>query len=70
MNVATILRYSDKKAGTFFDERYYIPHDYKLMTDRYGIGMLAIMSEEAIAAAVAACDGLFVPGSGTNIDPT
>ena len=70
MNVATILRYTNNKAGTHFDHFYYIPHDYNLFADKYGVGMLAIMSEAAIPAAVAACDGLFVPGSGTNIDPT
>lgn len=69
MNVATILRYVDTKGGGHFDHRYYIMNDYKLMADRYGVGMLAIMSEEAIAGAVAVCDGLFVPGSSTDIDP-
>ena len=29
-----------------------------------------MMIEQAIGAAVSICDGLFVPGSGTNIDPT
>ena len=70
MNVATILRYMDTKHGTFFDYRYFIMHDYKLMADKYGIGMMAIMSEQMIDAAVSVCDGLLVPGSATNIDPT
>lgn len=70
MNVATILRYMDTKANGYWDRRYFIQHDYKLFADQYGVGMLAVMSEEAIPAAVAACDGLFVPGSATNIDPT
>ena len=70
MNVATILRYMKTKANGYWDHRYFIQHDYKLFADKYGVGMLAVMSEEAIPAAVAACDGLFVPGSGTNIDPT
>ena len=69
MNVATILRYLDTKANGYWDQRYYIMNDYKLLANKYGVGMMAIMSEEAIPAAVAACDGLFVPGSGKNVDP-
>ena len=69
MNVATILRYLDTKANGYWDQRYYILNDYKLLANKYGVGMMAIMSEEVIPAAVAACDGLFVPGSGKSIDP-
>jgi putative glutamine amidotransferase len=60
----------DTKANGYWDQRYFIMNDYKLLANKYGVGMMAIMSEEAIPAAVAACDGLFVPGSGTGIDPT
>ena len=70
MNIATILRYMDTEKAPFFEQRYYIMNDYKLMADKYGIGMMAIMSEQMINAAVSVCDGLLVPGSAANIDPS
>lgn len=70
MNIATLLRYMDLKNGKYFDQRQYIPDDYRLMSNKYGIGMLAVMGEQAIEDAVKVCDGLIIPGSATNIDPT
>ena len=70
MNIATILRYMDMDSGRYFDKRQYIPDDYRILTNTYGIGLFPVMGEAAIRDAVAVCDGLFVPGSATNIDPT
>ncbi|MBE6694991.1 MAG: gamma-glutamyl-gamma-aminobutyrate hydrolase family protein [Ruminococcaceae bacterium] len=70
MNIATTLRYMDMKKGGLFDYKYFIMQDYKLMADKYGIGMLAVMSEEAIKATVDACDGLILPGTAVGVDPS
>ena len=71
MNVATLLRYMDMKKGDeyYWNYRYYILHDYKIMAEKYKIGMYAIMSEYGLDEICNACDGLFVPGSGANINP-
>lgn len=70
MNVATLLRYVDMKKGDAWDHRYYIMHDYNLFANKYKIGMAAIMTEYGFEEICKECDGLFVPGSGTNIDPS
>ena len=67
MNIATTLRYVDLKQGGYWDHRYYIMHDYKLMAEKYRIGMTAIMSEHGIDELCRHCDGLFIPGSATDI---
>jgi len=70
MNIATTLRYVDLKEGGNWDHRYYIMNDYPLMARKFGAGLVAIMSEHDIEGICANCDGLIIPGSGTNIDPT
>ena len=70
MKIATILRHMDLKNNTEWSCRYYLPIDYMLMAERHRIGMLSILSEYDLEETVRVCDGLFVPGSGTNIDPT
>ena len=69
MNIATLLRYMDQKKDTPWSHRYYILNDYNLFANQYKIGMTAIMTEYDFESVCSACDGLFVPGSGTNIDP-
>ena len=71
MNIAVLLRYVDlkKENDRFWNQRYYIMHDYKLLADKYGVGMVAIMSEYGLDEICGVCDGLIVPGSGTNINP-
>ena len=70
MNFATVLRYVDLKKGDAWDHRYYIMHDYKLLAEKYKIGLHAVMSEYDMEAVCAVCDGFFLPGSATNIDPS
>lgn len=71
MNVATLLRYVNMKKGDgyFWNDRYYIMQDYKILADKYKVGMFAVMSEYGLDEICNACDGLFVPGSGANINP-
>lgn len=71
MNIAVLLRYLDMRRPNdpYWNYRYYILNDYKLMTDKYKIGMVAIMSEFGLDEICRACDGLIVPGSGANINP-
>jgi len=67
--VATLLRYMDLQKNCPWDRRYYILHDYNLFASKYKVGMAAIMTEFDFEGVCRECDGLFVPGSGTNIDP-
>jgi len=69
MNIATTLRYVNFKNGGPWDQRYYIMHDYQLMAAKYGVGLFAVMTEYDIDKICEHCDGLIIPGSGTNIDP-
>ena len=69
MKLATVLRYIDVKEGGPWDFRYYIPHDFKLMADKYGIGLVAVMSNDSIEETCRDCDGLIIPGSTMDIDP-
>jgi gamma-glutamyl-gamma-aminobutyrate hydrolase PuuD len=69
MNIAAVLRYVDMQRGEVWDDRYYITNDYMLMAKKYGIGMTAIMSEQAIEDVCRHCDGLIIQGSATDIDP-
>lgn len=71
MNVAVLLRYVDLKNENdpYWNLRYYIMHDYKLLADKYQVGMIAIMSEYGLDEICSVCDGLIIPGSGTNVNP-
>ena len=70
MNLAATLRYCSFNKTSIWDHRYYIMGAYTLMAQRYGIGMHAVMTEFDFERVCEQCDGLFIPGSGTNIDPT
>ena len=71
MTIAVLLRYMDMKKGPdyFWNERQYILHDYKIMADKYKIGMCAVMSEHDLDKICGICDGLIIPGSGANVNP-
>lgn len=69
MVLATVLRHVNVGEGGPWDDRYYIPHDFKLMADKYGIGLVAVMSDDSIDEVCRDCDGLIIPGSTTNINP-
>lgn len=70
MRIATLLRYVDLKKGNTWDHRYYIMDDYRRLATQYKIGMAAIMTEYDLEGICRECDGLLVPGSASNIDPS
>ena len=70
MTLATLLRYSDSKKGKVWDKSYVIGHAYHTLGEKFGIGVMAVMSEAAIDEAVKMCDGFILPGSSINIDPS
>ena len=65
MLLATTLRYMDLQKNTRFDQRFFTTKEYVTMAECYGFGLLAVMNEGGVAAAVSACDGLLLPGSST-----
>lgn len=69
MNIATVLRYADLGGGGPWAHRYYIMNDYLLMAQKYGVGLISVLTEESIADICRHCDGLIIPGSATDIDP-
>lgn len=70
MNIATSLRYLDQKAGTTWDHRFAILKDFADMAQKYGIGLAAIITEHNLENICKNCDGLILPGSASDIDPT
>lgn len=69
MNIATTLRYVNFGGDGPWARRYYIMHDYELMAQKYKVGLCAVMSEYDLENVCDRCDGLIIPGSGTNINP-
>lgn len=71
MNLATLIRFG---AGTFegiWDGNRYFAHGSLVEIARhYGIGMTVIASEYDLEKVCERCDGLIIPGSPINIDPT
>ncbi len=70
MMLATILRYADLKKGNVWDKHYMIGNAYRLIGEKLGVGVLAILSEAAIDEVVTLCDGFLLPGFSIAIDPT
>ena len=50
--------------GGHWDDIYHMQHDYRLMADKYGIGLIAIVTAHDAQRIVDACDALIIPGSG------
>ena len=69
MTIATTLRYVYMNPGAWQD-RFYIMKDYLDMAKVHGISLVAVLSENDCERMAEVCDGLIVPGSGTNIDPS
>ena len=69
MNIAVTLRYVQIGQSGPWKDRYYILNDYYLMAKKFGVGMIAVMSEYGIEEICKNCDGLIIPGSGTATDP-
>ncbi len=70
MNFATVLRYVNMGRGDGWDERFSIPCFWELMAEKYKVGMNCIMTEYGFTEICEKCDGLIVPGSSTNINPS
>jgi len=69
MTLATILRFVNMGSGGAWAHRWYIMDDYFKLAAKYGVGMAAVMDDHDLESLCGSCDGLFVPGSATNIDP-
>ena len=70
MNIAISLRYMEMgNPNGVWNRRWYSGEDNMLLGKKYGVGVVAVMSEAAIADVCAACDGLIIPGSATDIPP-
>lgn len=70
MNLAISLRYMmvGKPTDTW-SIRWYSSDDWMLLSKKYDVGVFAVLNEKAIKDAAAFCDGLIIPGSGTDIPP-
>ncbi len=68
MNIATVLRYVDLKGGPWA-YRYYIMHDYYIMAEKFGVGLVAIANTNDMERICEDCDGLIITGSATNVNP-
>lgn len=70
MNIAIALRYMEMgNPEAVWNVRWMCAEDYMHLAKKYGVGVVAVMSEAAIPQICAACDGLIVPGSATDIPP-
>lgn len=69
MNIATVLRYVDNNTGGPWDFRYYIMHDFYLLAEKYGFGLVTVANVNDMERICANCDGLIIPGSATDINP-
>ncbi len=70
MNLAIALRYMT--AGTEASEwyvRWFTSQDYIQLSKKFGVGVIAVLSEETVESICPHCDGLIVPGSATDIPP-
>jgi len=56
MTLATVLRYSDSGKGTVWDKSYMIGHSYAMLGEKFGVGVMAVISEAAIEDAVRMSD--------------
>ena len=70
LNIAVVLRYVDMQRNDSWDDRWYIMDDFMNMAKKFGVGMVAVMNEEAADTVWKYCDGLIIPGSATDIDPS
>ena len=69
MNIAILLRYTNRGDGGHWDHIYHMQHDYEVMARKYGVGLVAIITEFDAERIVDICDGLILPGSPNMINP-
>lgn len=69
MIIAILLRYTNRGEGGHWDHIYHMQHDYELMARKFGVGLVAIVTETDAEKIVDICDGLIMPGSPNMIHP-
>ena len=69
MIIAILLRYTNRGEGGHWDHIYHMQHDYELMARKFGVGLVAIVTETDAEKIVDICDGLILPGSPNMIHP-
>ncbi len=70
MNLAIALRYmSMGNPEAVWNTRWMASEDYMHLGEKFGVGVIAVLSKEAIPEICTHCDGLIVPGSATDIPP-
>ncbi len=68
MNLAISLRHMTMgQESAVWNTRWMCSEDFMHLAKKYGIGVIAVMSEEAIDTLCPHCDGLIIPGSATDI---
>ena len=70
MIIATTLRYTEIMSDPDWKDRYYIVDFFRKMAEKYGVGLISVMNATDIDKVSDMCDGLIIPGSATNIDPS
>ncbi len=71
MNIATLIRYRKGTYEGIWDGNNWFAHGNLVEIARhYGIGMTVIATESDYEKVCEMCDGLIIPGSPINIDPT
>lgn len=70
MTIATILRYVVVEGREPFHERYYLSNHFIQMAERFGVTLLPLTATSHLQVARTLCEGLLVPGSAINIDPS
>ena len=70
MTIATILRYMEKEGEEPFHERYYLSNHFVQMAEEFGVALLPLTATSHLRVASTLCDGLIVPGSAINVDPS
>lgn len=71
MNIATLIRYRKGSYEGIWDGNSWFAHGNLVEIARhYGVGMTVIATESDYEKVCQMCDGLIIPGSPINIDPT
>lgn len=71
MNIATLIRFGKGSyEGIWEGNRWFAHGNLVEIAQHYGIGMTVIATETDYEKVCACCDGLIIPGSPIDIDPT
>jgi len=71
MNIATITRFKKGELNKIWaGHGFSVISNFVFIAQHFDAGIIAIAAENELDRIVSVCDGLLVPGSTTNIDPT